>query len=68
MSSQQTDWRWCKKCQELFFSGVSLGVCPAGGSHDPSGSINYKLTIVDGNEGINEVGGGVRNARGYFLA
>jgi len=50
------------------FSGVSLGVCPAGGSHDPSGSINYKLTIVDGNEGINEVGGGVRNARGYFLA
>ena len=43
-SSNQSDWRWCNKCQGLFFS--TSGVCPAGGSHaDPtvSGSLNYVL-------------------------
>jgi hypothetical protein len=28
----QTDWRWCKKCQGLTYAGnPSLGPCPAGG-------------------------------------
>lgn len=68
MSSQQTDWRWCKKCQGLFFSGVSLGVCPAGGSHDPSGSINYKLTIVDGNEGDQRGWRWCKKCQGLFFS
>lgn len=40
----QEDWRYCKKCQELFYQGVEgseydkrRGVCAAGGSHEPAG-------------------------------
>jgi hypothetical protein len=33
-SGGQPGWRWCNKCQCLFFAGDgSLGGCPAGGSH-----------------------------------
>ncbi|MGY1727821.1 hypothetical protein ACI79J_12705 [Geodermatophilus sp. SYSU D01062] len=43
----QSDWRWCNKCQGLFFGGgLATSRCPAGGSHaDPaqSGSGNYSL-------------------------
>jgi hypothetical protein len=44
----QPDWRWCNKCQGLFFTGHIPGVpdsgrCPAGGSHDPTGSGAYTL-------------------------
>ncbi len=40
----QQNWKWCNKCQGLFFAGNgTFGVCPAGGSHDPSGSGNYIL-------------------------
>jgi hypothetical protein len=42
--SGQAEWRWCRKCQALSFAGGdSLGACPAGGSHDNSGSGNYIL-------------------------
>jgi Zn finger protein HypA/HybF involved in hydrogenase expression len=50
------------------FSGVSLGVCPAGGSHDPSGSINYKLTIVDGNEGDQRGWRWCKKCQGLFFS
>ncbi len=41
----QDDWRFCSKCFGLFFKlGGGLGVCPAGGEHDPSQSGNYTLT------------------------
>jgi len=40
----QDQWRWCKKCQGLFFGGNTLGVCPAGGTHDP-GDGNYHLMV-----------------------
>jgi hypothetical protein len=47
---RQADWRWCNKCQSLFFGGgVASSRCPAGGTHaDPaqSGSGNYSLPHV----------------------
>ena len=43
----QSDWRWCNKCQGLAFSLNQLSVCPAGGSHDHTGSGNYALVLDD---------------------
>ncbi len=40
---QQSDWRWCNKCQGLFFGGNPNPVCPAGGGHVKVGSGNYSL-------------------------
>ncbi len=42
----QYEWRWCRKCQGLFFNKYSRGVCKAGGTHDLRGSANYGLTIT----------------------
>jgi hypothetical protein len=40
----QAGWRWCNKCQGLFFAGsATQGVCPAWGAHDSTGSGNYQL-------------------------
>jgi hypothetical protein len=41
----QPDWRWCHKCQGLFFSGgqASVGRCPAGAQHEKGVSGNYTL-------------------------
>ncbi len=52
----QDNWRWCNKCQGLFFAGNNnLGRCPAGGTHSNSGSWNYsvafKSPIVAGQDG-----------------
>jgi len=47
----QDNWRWCNKCQGLFFAGNPTSVCPAGGQHNPpatSGSADY---ILDDNVG-----------------
>ena len=42
----QDNWRWCNKCQGLAFAGnPSPGACPAGGTHDHSGSGNYILVL-----------------------
>jgi len=42
--NQQTNWRWCHKCQGLYFAGnATQGVCPAGGQHDHTGSGDYQL-------------------------
>jgi hypothetical protein len=40
---QQGEWRWCSKCQGLFFGGAPSSVCPAGGAHNKVGSGNYSL-------------------------
>ena len=42
---EQPDWRWCHKCQGLFFSWgqSSVGSCPAGGQHEKGVSGNYTL-------------------------
>ncbi len=42
-ATQQTNWRWCHKCQGLFFAGNPGSHCPAGGAHDSAGSGNYSL-------------------------
>ena len=40
----QTNWRWCHKCQGLYFSGsATQGSCPAGAAHDHTGSGDYML-------------------------
>jgi hypothetical protein len=39
----QDNWRWCHKCQGLFFAGFPGSHCPAGGAHDSSPSSNYLL-------------------------
>ena len=39
----QNNWRYCNKCQGLFFAGVNMGVCPTGDSHDLTGSGDYAL-------------------------
>src|SRR4051794_10013695 len=46
----QHEWRWCNKCESLYFGGHHdsnafhhWGVCPAGGEHDGSESGDYFL-------------------------
>jgi hypothetical protein len=45
----QINWRWCNKCQGLFFgANTNQGVCPKGGAHSSIGSGNYGLAHGDG--------------------
>ncbi len=46
----QTNWRFCRKCQGLFWGGLA-GVCAAGGTHDSSASANYELQDQAGDPG-----------------
>lgn len=42
-------WRWCHKCESLFFGGNTngvLGSCPKGGSHDASKSEYYSIVCI----------------------
>lgn len=39
----QRSWRWCSKCQGMWFGGNPAGPCPAGGTHTKAGSGNYSL-------------------------
>lgn len=41
----QREWRWCSKCQGLWYGGNPAGPCPAGGSHIKTGSGNYSLVL-----------------------
>src|SRR5262249_35534518 len=47
---RHSEWRWCSKCQSLFYdAGVASSHCPAGGTHSPpeqSGSSNFTLPYV----------------------
>jgi len=40
---QQSNWRWCRKCQAQFWGGAGGGVCTAGGKHDGGGSADYSI-------------------------
>lgn len=43
----QPDWAWCTKCQGLGYGpGFGSSACPAGGTHDGTGSGNYTLDFV----------------------
>ena len=37
------NWRWCHKCQGLYFAGNPGSHCPAGAAHDSTGSGDYTL-------------------------
>ena len=38
----QSNWRWCSKCQGMWFAGNNTaGKCPAGGGHEKAASGNY---------------------------
>src|SRR5580693_7897800 len=40
----QTNWAWCRKCQGFFYGPQqSASSCPAGGTHNGSGSYNYVI-------------------------
>ena len=42
----QQNWRWCHKCQGLFYKPNGVGVCKAGpGGHSSTGSANYTLSV-----------------------
>jgi hypothetical protein len=44
LPTYQENWRWCHKCQGLYFAGGSgQGSCPFDGTHEQSGSGNYAL-------------------------
>jgi nucleoside phosphorylase len=44
----QRDWKRCRNCQVLSFTGGGvIGPCSQGGTHDMTGSGNYRLTLGD---------------------
>lgn len=43
--AEQTGWRWCRKCEALYFYQSAEGGCPAGGYHAWQGSGHYILTF-----------------------
>jgi extracellular elastinolytic metalloproteinase len=48
-TATQGNWRWCHKCQSLFFSlNGTAGACAAGSGHDATGSGDYGL-LLEGN-------------------
>jgi hypothetical protein len=47
VAGAQPGWRWCRKCQGLFYSLNPISVCPDGVAHDPSQSGPYSLQISD---------------------
>jgi hypothetical protein len=51
-SGTQADWRWCKNCGTLHFTGGGASVCSAGGAHSSDGSGNYVLLTAPGSTGI----------------
>lgn len=43
-SKMQSGWRWCRKCEGLFFAfNAGKGRCPAKGAHDKSQSGDYNV-------------------------
>jgi len=68
----QEGWRWCSKCQGMFYglqSAGNLGVCPAGGQHNPSTSGHY-YERVEGNIPNVQQGGWswCRKCQGFFYS
>jgi hypothetical protein len=45
----QLSWRWCHKCQGLFYADFNMGPhkggCPAGGPHDDNPSAPYSMPV-----------------------
>jgi hypothetical protein len=45
LMAEQTNWRWCRKCEVLYSYQSAQGGCPAGGYHASQGSGHYILTF-----------------------
>ena len=44
--STQAQWKWCTKCQGLFYGpNPPDGVCPAGGAHNATGGVDYAIGL-----------------------
>src|SRR5688572_28307039 len=42
----QESWRWCRKCQDMWFGlDATISSCPAGGHHTQEGSGMYQLLM-----------------------
>jgi hypothetical protein len=41
----QEGWRWCHKCQGMYFGPNPGSHCPAGGAHDQTGSGHYNIVL-----------------------
>jgi hypothetical protein len=55
----QSNWRFCVKCFGLFWYGYpTKGTCPRGGGHDPGGSWDFSLVVLDTNPPAPNPGGG----------
>ena len=65
----QAAWRWCQKCQGLFFSGnPDQGACPAGAAHDASRRGAYLMTFGDGAEGMQAAWRWCQKCQGLFFS
>jgi hypothetical protein len=52
----QQNWRWCSKCQGMSYFGFGSGVCPDGGSHNHTVSLNYGLFHSSGGTSVYQLG------------
>jgi hypothetical protein len=68
--AEQPDWRWCQKCQGLFYSGgSSQGVCPADRApHDGSASWVYSLAMNEPHDGAQPAWRWCGKCQGLFYA
>jgi hypothetical protein len=64
----QQNWRWCHKCQGLFFAGNPGSHCPAGGPHENVGSGNYKLIFGAWGSPAQDNWRWCHNCQGLFFA
>jgi hypothetical protein len=70
-SAQQGSWRWCHKCQGIFFTGnPSQGVCPTDNqSHDASQSGHYAIVLDDGASTVGQTNWRwCQKCQGFFFA
>jgi hypothetical protein len=67
--TEQPGWRWCHKCEGMFFGdNPSKGVCPAGGAHDPSQSGRYAGLFGDTSPGAQGSWRWCHKCQGKFFA
>jgi hypothetical protein len=65
----QDKWRWCQKCQGLFFfPNVGQSKCPVGGEHDGSRGGHYLLACNDPNAAGQDKWRWCQKCQGLFFA
>jgi hypothetical protein len=65
----QNGFRWCGKCEGLYFSqNPTQGVCPGGGAHDPSRSGPYGLFFGEAVPGAQDQWHFCQKCQGIFFS